>query len=267
MSVSDNKSKTLFHCKTDNAYQMKIMSELVSNIIKTSFWEISKDGLSLHMFDQPRKTMITIELKAENFHIYNFNSDRKIYIGMNSIHFHKMLKSIKKKDNIELSIDDLNRTDLTIRTIPKDHNRITTSSIKIQTVQNIDIVNPYGYEKSIIINSNDFQKMIKDLNMIGSDKIKVTTNNGVVDFTADADGIMKRTVTFGQDTCNLFGAHSSTFSTEQLDRISKISALSDSIHIFPCTSELPLQLKSNIGSLGNISIYIKSDEIIDSENV
>jgi proliferating cell nuclear antigen PCNA len=259
-------NKPLFRCKTDNAYQMKIMSELVSNVIKTSFWEISNTGMSLYMFDHPRKTMLSIELKAENFHIYNFNSKEKMYIGMNSIHFHKMLKSIKKKDSIELFIDDTNRSDLVIRTIPKDHNRITTSSIKIQPVQNIDITTPDGYKKSIIVPSSDFQKMIKDLNTIGSDKISIQTDNGVIDFTADADGIMKRTVTFGQDTGDGQCLFTSSFSTEQLDRISKISALSDSIHIFPSTNELPIQIKSNIGSIGTISVYIKSDEILEREN-
>jgi proliferating cell nuclear antigen PCNA len=266
MNLTSNENKPLFRCKTDNAYQMKIMSELVSNVIKTSFWEISSTGISLCMFDHPRKTMVNIKLKAENFHIYNFNNPENIYIGMNSIHFHKMLKSIKKKDNIELYIDNSNRSDLVIRTIPKDHNRITISSIKIQPVQNLSITNPSGYVKSIIIPSNDFQKMIKDLNTIGSDKISVNTDNGVVDFTADADGVMKRTVTFGQKSEDNHVAHLSSFSTEQIDRISKISALSDSIHIFPSSDTLPLQIKSNIGSIGTISVYIKSDEIIAREN-
>lgn len=266
MNLPSTRKNPLFHCKTDNAFQMKIMSELVSNVIKTSFWEISSSGLSLCMFDHPRKTMLNIKLQAENFHIYNFNNPENIYIGMNSIHFHKMLKSIKKKDNIELYIDNDNKSDLVIKTIPKDHNRITTSSIKIQPVQNIDISNPSGYKKSIIIPSNDFQKMIKDLNTIGSDKISITTNNGIIDFTADADGVMKRTVTFGQDTEDNSVVYKSSFSTEQIDRVSKISALSDSIHIFPSTDDLPIQIKSNIGSIGSICIYIKSDQILEKEN-
>jgi proliferating cell nuclear antigen PCNA len=266
MNLTSNEKKPLFRCKTDNAYQMKIMSELVSNVIKTSFWEISSEGMSLCMFDHPRKTMVTIKLNSDNFHIYNFNHSENLYIGMNSIHFHKMLKSIKKKDNIELFIDEDSRTDLVIRTIPKDHNRITTSSIKIQPVQNIDISNPTGYTKSIIIPSTDFQKMIKDLNTIGSDKISITTNGGIIHFTADADGVMKRTVTFGNDTGDDNVVYNSSFSTEQIDRISKIAALSDSIHIFAPTDELPIRIKSNIGSLGSISIYIKSDHIIEKEN-
>jgi hypothetical protein len=167
---------------------------------------------------------------------------------------------------MELYIDVDNRTDLVIRTIPKDHNRITTSSIKIQPVQNIDISKPDGYKKSVIIPSTDFQKMIKDLNTIGSDKISIMTDNGIIDFTADADGVMKRTVTFGNDTGDSSDVYRSSFSTEQIDRISKISALSDSIHIFAPTDELPIRIQSNIGSLGSISIYIKSDHNIEQEN-
>ena len=175
-----------------------------------------------------------------------------------------MLKSVKKKDTLELFITTQNPSLLNIRTIPKDHARITLSSINIQTVQNLDIVQPSGYSKSVIIPSSDFQKMIKDLNMIGSDKINVQVDNGVINFSADADGVMKRQVTFGDNRYDGI-VNSSFFATDHIDRISKISALGDQIHIFPSTIDLPMQFKTRIGNIGEMSIYIKSEEIINQE--
>ena len=43
--------------------------------------------------------------------MYKFNS-KKIYIGINLNHFHKMLKSIKKKDSITLFINNDNEDEL-----------------------------------------------------------------------------------------------------------------------------------------------------------
>lgn len=256
----------LFKCKTDDAFRIKIMTEITSNVLKTSFWEIGPKGISLSMFDDSRKTMITIDLHAENFQMYHFSSTESINIGVNSSHFHKMLKSIKKKDTLELQINSPQSTELIITSIPKEHNRITVSEIKIQTVQNLEIMNPDGYGKSIIIPSTDFQKMIKDLGTLNSDKIIITTKDGMIHFTADADGIMKRTVSFGEHNTKDTLKTMDYFSTEQIQRISKISALCDSIHVYPSNKDLPIQIKSNIGLLGAMCIYIKSDENISREN-
>lgn len=96
----------LFRCKTDNAFHFKILSELLSNILNIGFFEISKNGISISMFDQPRKTMISIQLEAENFQSYVLNSNESLHIGMNTIHFYKMLKSLKKRiiSNYQLNL-------------------------------------------------------------------------------------------------------------------------------------------------------------------
>ena len=259
-------SSPLFKCKTDNAFRVKIMSEITSNVLKTGFWEIGPDGIILSMFDESRKTMLTISMDSENFQMYNFESEDAINIGINSSHLHKMLKSVKKKDMLELQIDSDDSDELTITTIPSIQNRKTVSKIKIQTVQNIDVVNPGGYGRSIIIPSSDFQKMIKDLNTISSDKLEISSQNGVISFTADADGVMKRTVTFGEENERLGSSSSEKFSMEQIQRISKISALSESIHVFVGNDSLPIQIKTKIGDLGVMCIYIKSDSILNNES-
>lgn len=265
--MSDTKDTDfMFVCKTDNAYQMKTIAEIITHVIKTSFWEISKHGIKLCMFDKARVTMISIDLLSENFQRYMFTGDEPIYIGMNSIHFHKMLKSIKKKDSLELKISSSNLNELEIHTIPRDKIRITKSSIKIQVSQNIDVGVPDGYPRSIIIPSSDFQKMIKDLILVNSDKIKIETSDGYINFSSNADGIMKRSIQFGERSSNSSMLASNYFSTDTISKISKISALSTCIHVFPCSDERPIQLKTNVGTLGTIKLFIKSDEIIETEN-
>jgi hypothetical protein len=258
-------AKPFFTCTTDNAFRIKIVAEIVSNILKTSFWEIGPDGISLSMFDESRKTMLTIDLKASNFQTYEFNSAESLNIGINSSHFYKMLKSIKKKDIMSLAIDSVDSTELSITMIPKERNRKTVSKIKIQVAQNLEIMNPSGYSKSVIISSPDFQKMIKDLGTLGSDKIIISTRKNAISFSADADGIMARTVSFGDP--DAVGPETIyNFSTEQVQRIAKISALCESIHVFPATTDLPIKFTTNIGLLGTICIYIKSDEHLKEDS-
>ena len=53
--------------------------------------------------------------------------------------------------------------------------------------------------------------------------------------------------------------YNQTFDTENLTTFIKLSGLGNIIHIYP-QEGLPLLIKSRVGNLGNISIYIKSKE-------
>ena len=262
-----------FKCKTGEAYHIKVLAELLTNNLKTGCFEVCEDGINLRMFDHHRKTLVDLDLLSENYSIYKFKSDEKFYMGLNLNHFHKMLKSVKKKDSLQLFINSENPNELGIKTIPKENTRITTSGIKIQSIQNLDIDCPQGYGKPVIVPSAEFQKMCKDLSSIGSTNIKVVAKNFHIEFIADADGILKRKVVFGEDEDSdvedeeedSSPEYTATFSTDQLSRITKLAGLSATMQIFPATSDLPLLFKSTVGSLGRISIYIKSKELSDKE--
>lgn len=266
----------IFKCKTAEAFNIKILAELLSNNLKTGCFEISKAGIYLRMFDNNRKTLVDLNLESINFTFFKFKSETKICVGLNLNHFYKMLKSIKKKDSLELIIEQDKPYELYIKTIPKENTRITTSSIKIQMIQNLDIELPEEYNKPIIISSSEFHKMCKDLISIGSSNIKVLAKNYKIEFLADVDGILQRKVEFGSDeeesgedeneneTKN--NDYLATFDTDRLSRINKIAGLSTFIHIYTSNNkEIPLLLKTNVGNLGNISIIIKSNEIVQEE--
>ena len=258
----------IFKAKSQEAYCIKILAELLANNIKTGCFVVDENGISLCMMDHHRTILIDLNLVSENFSSYKFNAPKKMYIGINLNHFHKMLRSIKKKDSIELYIDEKSPNDLAIKVIPKENNRVSTSFIKIQNVQNLDIDLPTGYSKPIIVSSSEFQKMSKDMTNIGT-TMKVTAKNSQITFNCNAGGILKRTVQFGDEENDDDGVpiesneYCQDFLTEQLCRITKLSGLSSNMQIFPGK---PLLFRSNIGSLGKISIYIKSKEQIESEN-
>jgi proliferating cell nuclear antigen PCNA len=261
----------IFNCKTGEAYHIKVLGELLTNNLKTGCFEINEQGIFLRMFDHHRKTLVDLNISSDNFIVYKFKNAEKFCMGLNMNHFHKMLKSVKKKDSLQLYISNENTNELCIKTIPKENTRTTTSGIKIQNVQNLEIDIPLGYGKPVIVPSSEFQKMCKDLISIGSTNIKVIGKKFHVEFVADADGILKRSVCFGENDkdedydCCEKDEYQATFATDQLSRISKISGLSSTIQIFYSGKNLPLLLTSSIGSLGKLSIYIKSKELVDQE--
>lgn len=260
----------IWKIKTQGAYTIKILAELLQNNIKTACFEVDSTGISLCMMDHHRTILIELFLDSENFVIYKFKPKEKLFLGINLSHFHKMLKSIKKKDSLQLFINDDSPNDLGIRVIPKENNRVTTSYIKIQEIQTLDIDIPKGYDKSIIVPSTDYQKTIKEMSHIGN-IINVTSKKFVVKFKCNAGGVMKRHVEFGEtedsddEEDDNKNEYNQEFDTEQLARITKVAGLSNNVQIFPKNS-LPLLFRSSVGSLGKISIYIKSKNLIEKEN-
>ena len=262
----------IFKCKTNEAYQIKILAELLTNNLKHGCFDVNEERITLRMFDQPRKTLVDLNLQAENFSLYKFLSDEKFCLGLNLNFFHKILKSIKKKDSLQLFIKSENPTELGIKTIPKENSRITTSEIKIQNIQNVDVDVPLGYGKPVIVPSPDFQKMCKELSSIGSTNIRVKARGFHIDFIADADGVLKRKVRLGESddsddelTVKQDTSYDATFTTDQFTRINKIAGLGSTMQIFTGSNDLPLLFRSCVGSLGKISIYIKSKELLDKE--
>lgn len=256
-----------FRAKSQEAYVIKITAELLANNIKTGCFVIDETGIYLCMMDHNRRVLINLELKAEGFMLYKYNS-KKMFLGINLNHFHRMLRSIKKKDSIELFIDDASPNDLAIKVIPKENNRTTISYIKIQNIQNLDIEIPETNSKPIIVSSSELQKMLKDFGSIGN-TLNVTSKNFKIKFSCNAGGILKRVVEFGEEDEldeNIYTDDkdfSQEFNTEQLCRIAKISGLSNNVKIYPGK---PIRFSSNVGNLGSISIFIKSRDQLENEH-
>jgi hypothetical protein len=256
----------IFKANSPDAYHIKILIELLSCNIKTGCFEIDAKGMYLCMMDQHRKILLDVVLNADDFSLYKFNSE-KMYLGINLNHLHKLTRSIKKKDKLELFIDDDFPTELNIKVIPKENDRSTVSTVKIQNIQNLVVDRPTGYGKPITVISSHYSKMCKELNTIGSSLLEVSAKKYNICFYCNQGGILKRKVNFGhveEDESDVInkGDYFQEFYTEQLCRISKIAGLSNNIKIYPGK---PLKFNSNIGTLGKIDIYIKSKEQIQSE--
>jgi len=255
----------IFRAKSNEAYVLKIMAELLANNIKTGCFEIDENGIFLRMMDHHRRVLIYLNLysTSSNLTIFKFNS-KKMFLGINLNHFHKMLRPIKKKDIIELFIDDEFPNNLCIKVTPKENNRTTTSTVKIQSIQNLEIDLPTGYSNPISISSINYQKMLKELGNIGN-MIQVSAKKYSIDFSCSATGVYGRTVSFGdtEDDEDDEKIYCEDFNSETLSRISKLAGLSTNIQIFPGK---PLYFKSNVGNLGEINIYIKSKEQIEKDS-
>lgn len=264
----------LFRAKTDEAHYIKILSELLQSNIKTALFTIDHGGIKLRMFDdqRPPRILIDIFLDSTKFTSYKLKLGPKqdtLTVGISLTYFHKLLKSTKKNDSLLLFIDQKNPNELGISILPKDSNRKTTSTIKIQNLQCLDIDLPgediLKYDHSINIPSKDFQKMCKDIS-IGK-IVKISAKKFNLSFETDTNGIYQRKSCFGDDEDEEEEnkvLYTDEFDIDRLSRITKMAGLNTKLQIYP-KEGLPLRFSSLISNLGSINIYIKSRSQLENE--
>ena len=266
----------IFRCKTTDAYIFKIMTELLHNIIKIACFEISPTQISLRMMDSNRRTLVDLVLEASNFNIYYLSGNIEngiLNIGINLNHLYRMLKSIKKRDQLVLFILEDRPQDLGIEIMPKDFSRKTISYVKIQNITNLAIALPEEYDHSILISASEFSKMCKDMfNM--SNTITVTAKQYSVEFLCNVGSVYSREVILGDTEYRKNNEGGSMngilfkedYDTEQMSRILKIAGLSGTMNI-KCKKDMPLLMTTRVGIIGKICIYVKSKNQIEEENL
>ena len=272
------KSKMIFRCVTWDGHKVKILSEFLASNIKSASLVVDQKGIHMTMTDQPCKTLVNLTLEAENFKRFDLYEER-IILGLNLSKLNQALRCINKRDSLELFIDKDDRHHLNIRTLPRDGSRNTVSSIVIQDLQSIKTVLPEGYARPVVVPSINFQKMCKELANVGSPSIEVRSRGQLVEFIANSDNVIKSVISLGEDddipgldTIGGSDSHkpnpnpdfSSTYTTDQFTRIIKISGLGENLKIYPGTAKLPMMFRTDIGSLGSISVYIKSKELSET---
>ena len=102
----DSKSNKgfLFQAKTDEAFVIKILGELLAQRLKFAPFKVTPDGIFLLKMDPKKQQLIEIALEKTNFSPYRCS--KTIIFSVNTTYFYKMLKCIKKKDGLRLFIHE-----------------------------------------------------------------------------------------------------------------------------------------------------------------
>lgn len=254
-----NKMENTFFLKTSDAHCLKILIELLSKIVNVGCFVLTQNGIELNIFDDDRSIRVNLDLPYENFNLYKLNKER-LNIGLNLNHLSKLLKCVKKRDTLILSIKEDNPEYMIVNILPKDSSLSCTNLIQIQNTQYINMENICYSEfpKPIVISSVDMQKIIKNVN---SNKAKLQVKNSIAQIIYtmffDYDSVEK----FSEDV--QIPDTEIEISSDLLFRISKITALSSNLQIY--IGE-PLIFRTSVGSLGKISIGIKSLDQLAKDN-
>lgn len=272
-STSSQDQKILWEAKTDAAHAVKILTDTLNYYLnKKGSYVVTREGIFLRNTNAKEEVFCDLKLFAENFQEYIFNSPRDICFAVNlNTFYNDMLKKIRKKDSITIQIlEDAQKMYLKVTNESPD-NKGNTYSGKILIVESrhVPVEPPTGYTQPITIRAKTFQQSCRAITRPSNKEIEITCyNDRTLRFFTGKDGCVENEATFGPVRNDDKKLQSETFRASCLAahivRPAKLAGLSDIIKIF-VQKGLPVYYKINVGSLGELGIYIKTIDQITAE--
>jgi proliferating cell nuclear antigen PCNA len=254
----------IFQAKTEEAFVIKILGELLSNRLSFAHFKVNENGIFLLQTDRRAEQLIEISLLRENFSPYKCT--KQLVFSVSTLNLYKMLKCIKKKDAIRLYIHEDDPSILGICVEQMNENNRVLTNIKITNTHLEDIIRPEGYDTPIIIPSKQFQKM-KNLHNI-SKVMVITSKLNYIRFFCDGGELYSRELVIGnendEDNAHIKRLYKQEFNTEYITGLTKCAGQSGSVSVY-VDEENGLKIKMKAGGLGDLIVYIKSKELIDYE--
>lgn len=261
---SKSNTRYLFQAKTDEAFVIKIVGELLSQRLKFAPFKVTPDGIFLLKMDPKKQQLIEISLEKTNFSPYKCS--KPIIFSVNTTHLYKMLKCIKKKDGLRLFIHEDDPHNLGICVEQRGEGNRVTTFLKITMTHPEDIQKPEGYDPPIIIQSKQFQKM-KNLHSI-AETMTITSKLNYIKFFCDGGELYSRELVIGdendEDNAHIKKVYKQNFNTQHITGLTKCAGQSSNVQVF-VHEDLGLKIKMKAGALGEITVYIKSKELIQDE--
>jgi proliferating cell nuclear antigen PCNA len=253
----------LFYCKTREGYVFKVLFELLKNCVKTASIKISKEGLTITSIDSKRQLLLVVKMDRHNFNIYRSLNIMNISVNLTS--FYNMLKTIKKKDGICLYIESSTPNKFHIIKDDMDQSERCANNIQIMKTQDIEYDDVDEYSDPIIIPAKKLQNTLKDISTTKGRVTEIESNGHWMRFYCDNGQMMTADKKHGDIETKEDITYKESFDSSLLVKLQKILGLSQNVKVY-ITDSCPLKFELNIGSLGTISIYIKSREIVDRES-
>ncbi len=164
----------------------RILITALKDILLETNITFQKDGMRIVNMDKSHTILVHLHLHSEHFERFICNKD-KIIIGVNMSHFFKLINTIDNEETLSIYIEEEDYNsgiveNLTLKFENKTKEQYKIQKLKLIEPDNEDLDIPQVKFSSIInLPSSDFQKIIRDLNVI-SEKLEIKSINNQLIF-------------------------------------------------------------------------------------
>ena len=175
----------LLEIKTVQSSTIKLLIDALKEILVEVNLEFDDTGIKLVAFDNTHIVMVHMKLDADQFETYR--CARKLYVGINIMKLHMLIKTIGNNDVLTLFIEESDPNKLGVMIENPEKNVKTTYRLSLLdiNVENCPIP-PADFKLVINMPSVNFQKIIRDMHNL-ADFIEIRNVENELCFSCKGD--------------------------------------------------------------------------------
>ena len=248
---------TVFEIKTIQSSIIKTLVEALKELLNDTVIEINNECIKIVTMDNSHIILVHLKLFAEKFEYYTCN--KPISIGINMLNLYKIIKTVNNNDVLTLFIYENNLNQLGIKIENMEKNTKTTYFLNLLDLNNDQFEIPEVEFNSVItLPSNDFQKLMRDMNNI-ADYVEIKNVDNKFILTCQGDFCSQETVLSDNELVNISGNNNDiiqgNFNLKYLVLFTKCTNLSNTVELY-LKNDYPLIIKYTVASIGSIKLCL-----------
>ena len=264
MSTSELPPNTL-EIKTVQASTFKQVIDALKEILMDVNLEFDETGMKIVALDNTHVVLVHLKLDADRFETYY--CEKKLYVGINMLKLHLLIKTIGNNDVLTLYVDRHNSNYLGIQIENQEKNMKTMYKLSMLDINVLNIsIPPADFQTVITMPSVDLQKIIRDMHNL-ADFIEVRNVDNQLTFSCKGDFCSQETVLGTEKNQNIQITSSAdkqeiiqgVFSIKYLISFTRCSGLSPTVELY-LKNSYPLILCYQVANLGIIKLCLAGQE-------
>jgi len=266
LSNFHNTSSNVLTIQTVQIGPIRILTTALKDILLETNITFTPEGMRIVNMDKSHTILVHMFLPAKNFEFYECKKE-KIIIGVNVVHLFKLISTIENSETLTIYIENNDYMDgivshLSLRYDNSDIKQIRTQRLRLIEPDPEELKYPDVAFSSIInLQSNDFQKIIRDLSSI-SDKLEIKSVGNELWFKCSGQFAESEIYRSENDSNMVFifkpdsgKVIQGEFSLRNLTYFIKCTNLCQAIELY-LENDLPLVVKYNVASLGELKLCL-----------
>lgn len=177
--------------RTVQSSVIKTLVEALKELLTDVVLEVDESGLRVIAMNKACAVLVHLRLDAERFEF--FRCTKTLNLGVNIINLHKLIKTVGNSDTLTLYVED-DESHLGIKIESSEKNSRTVYKLNLLDMENTKItVSPMQFDDVIVLGSNEFQKLCRDMHNI-ADVAEIKVVNDEVTFSCRGDFSTQETV-------------------------------------------------------------------------
>eukprot|EP01104_Vermistella_antarctica_P016318 TRINITY_DN553_c0_g1_i1.p2 TRINITY_DN553_c0_g1~~TRINITY_DN553_c0_g1_i1.p2 ORF type:complete len:261 (-),score=80.06 TRINITY_DN553_c0_g1_i1:1382-2164(-) len=174
----------MFEARLGQASLLKKILESIKDLVTDANFECSSAGISLQAMDSSHVSLVALLLRADGFEHYR--CDRNVTLGINLGAMAKVLKCAGNDDTVTIKAEDSGDVVNFMFESPKQ-DKISDFQLKLIDIDSETLgIPPTEYDAAITIPSGEFQRICRDLTILG-DTVLIGAEKEGVKFSVQGD--------------------------------------------------------------------------------